>query len=501
METSIRNKDQSTQREFERIGKRAVVADATAVATPTPGASASGSLQPTPGTFNLTLKYNGTNVNTNTTKINFADNAGTFVTGNIIFKVEKVGSETKVQAYGKGFMPTGNVHQTIRKDTTTDGTNETWIANDRLRNRGDSNHTYAANEGAVEIKSFAGEDGTLLRVLGVAGSSIYGIYADTDNQTAIYGNATGTGYGVVAYGNLGTALLAESVSGYGIHGISANDAIYGTSTNAAGVYGVSTNGIGVRGENASADGVAMQAQGGSGASARGIAASVTTSGIAVHATGESGQGVYATVTSGQALYGTATSGYGGYITSATGTGAYIAATGGTGAGLSVSSSGGTGVSAQAGTGWAISASNSSASNASIWGSNSTAAGTCIYGNTSASAGVGVHGRASGTSTTVGVRGESMSASGVGVYGTNTANGGVAISADASGTSSIGIYCTGSLYGLQTGSDIDANSYYASGTKVVGGQGAAVADATGAGDVVAQLNTLLARLRVHGLIAT
>lgn len=40
-----------------------------------------------------------------------------------------------------------------------------------------------------------------------------------------------------------------------------------------------------------------------------------------------------------------------------------------------------------------------------------------------------------------------------------------------------------------------------GTKVVGAQGAAVADATGAGDVVAQLNTALARLRAHGLIAT
>lgn len=497
METSIRNKDQSTQREFERIGRKAVVADATAVATPISGASAGGSLQPTSGTFNLTLQYNGTNVNTNTTKIDFLD-TGTFVSANITFRVTKAGSKTTVEAYGNGFLPDGTIHQTLRHTT---GTAKEWIANDRLRNRGDSNHTYAANEGAIEIKSFSGETGTALRVLGIAGSNVYGIYADTDNQTAIRGEATGNGYGVVGDANTGTAVFGESVSGYGIHGISANDAIYGTSTNAAGVYGVSTNGIGVRGENASANGVAMQAQGGSGASARGLAASVTTSGIAVHATGESGQGVYATVTSGQALYGTATSGYGGYITSATGTGAYIAATGGTGAGLSVSSSGGTGVSAQAGTGWAISASNSSASNASIWGSNSTAAGTCIYGNTSASAGVGVHGRASGTSTTVGVRGESMSASGVGVYGTNTANGGVAISADASGTSSIGIYCTGSLYGLQTGSDIDANSYYASGTKVVGGQGAAVADATGVGDVVAQLNTLLARLRTHGLIAT
>ena len=40
-----------------------------------------------------------------------------------------------------------------------------------------------------------------------------------------------------------------------------------------------------------------------------------------------------------------------------------------------------------------------------------------------------------------------------------------------------------------------------GTKVVTARGAAVADATGAGDVVAQLNALLARCRAHGLIAT
>lgn len=44
-------------------------------------------------------------------------------------------------------------------------------------------------------------------------------------------------------------------------------------------------------------------------------------------------------------------------------------------------------------------------------------------------------------------------------------------------------------------------YKINGTQVVGAQGSAVADATGAGDVVAQLNTLLSRLRTHGLIAT
>lgn len=55
-----------------------------------------------------------------------------------------------------------------------------------------------------------------------------------------------------------------------------------------------------------------------------------------------------------------------------------------------------------------------------------------------------------------------------------------------------------------GDDVNVASgkvYKVNGTQVVAAQGAAVADATGAGDVVAQLNALLARIRAHGLIAT
>lgn len=47
----------------------------------------------------------------------------------------------------------------------------------------------------------------------------------------------------------------------------------------------------------------------------------------------------------------------------------------------------------------------------------------------------------------------------------------------------------------------STGYYVGSTKVVGEQGAAVADATDAATVITQLNTLLARLRAHGLIAT
>jgi hypothetical protein len=49
-------------------------------------------------------------------------------------------------------------------------------------------------------------------------------------------------------------------------------------------------------------------------------------------------------------------------------------------------------------------------------------------------------------------------------------------------------------------NVGVGGYKVSGTTVVGAQGAAVADATGAGDIVAQFNTWLARARAHGLIA-
>lgn len=53
-----------------------------------------------------------------------------------------------------------------------------------------------------------------------------------------------------------------------------------------------------------------------------------------------------------------------------------------------------------------------------------------------------------------------------------------------------------------GVDLESGkSLYANGTKVVGAQGAAVADATDAASAITQLNALLARCRAHGLIAT
>lgn len=71
-------------------------------------------------------------------------------------------------------------------------------------------------------------------------------------------------------------------------------------------------------------------------------------------------------------------------------------------------------------------------------------------------------------------------------------------------SSIGAAASGvntDITQLNGASQVDVSSdYKVSGTQVVGAQGAAVPDATGAGDVVAQLNTLLARLRAHGLIS-
>lgn len=507
METSTRQRNVKDQREFERIGKKMTTATTQATASASPAAS-----QPTgtqqKGTSSLISQHTTgsgtTNVNSNTTKLNFKDTGGTFTTGNITFKVTKSGAQTTIEAYGDGFLPDGTIHQTLRHTT---GTAKEWIANDRLRNRGDSNHTYSANEGAVEIKSFSGETGTALRVLGVAGNNVYGIYADTDNQTAILGQATGNGYGVIGDANTGTALYGTSVSGYGVHGVSANDAIYGNSVNGSGVYGVSTNGFGMYAQNGSADGVALRAQGGSGSLARGVYATVTTTGIGVYSSTEGGQAVYASATNtggtaGIAVYGSGTVGHAFYGSVTSGTGAYISAT--TGLGAYIGSTSGQGLDVQSATGTVAMTvtrgSGGTAGNA-ILATNNSSTAQVIKAVSSGSAAIGVYGYVTGTSTAVGVKGETTSASGYGVHAVNTANGGYAFAAEATGTTSIGIYCSGTSWALQTGGKIDADGYYVTATKVVGARGAAVADATGAGDVVAQLNTLLSRLRAHGLIAT
>jgi hypothetical protein len=62
--------------------------------------------------------------------------------------------------------------------------------------------------------------------------------------------------------------------------------------------------------------------------------------------------------------------------------------------------------------------------------------------------------------------------------------------------SVNNYTAGTAAGIYSAGELKIN-----GTKVIGAQGAAVADATGAGDIVAQFNTLLARARAHGWIAT
>lgn len=79
--------------------------------------------------------------------------------------------------------------------------------------------------------------------------------------------------------------------------------------------------------------------------------------------------------------------------------------------------------------------------------------------------------------------------------------GLYIDTIAVGTTNYSLYTGTAL--SHFGGDVNVASgkvYKVNGTQVVGAQGAAVADATGAGDVVAQLNSLLARVRTHGLIA-
>lgn len=85
--------------------------------------------------------------------------------------------------------------------------------------------------------------------------------------------------------------------------------------------------------------------------------------------------------------------------------------------------------------------------------------------------------------------------------------GTVTSVTVSGDPSNGLNSSGSpvtsngTISLTFGASINvATSYKVAGTQVVAARGAAVADATGAGDVVGQLNLWLARARSHGLIA-
>ena len=66
---------------------------------------------------------------------------------------------------------------------------------------------------------------------------------------------------------------------------------------------------------------------------------------------------------------------------------------------------------------------------------------------------------------------------------------------------IGASAIGNGSNTATLGNTSVTGWYMGATKLIGVRGAAVADATGADDVVAQLNTLLARLRTHGLIAS
>lgn len=88
-----------------------------------------------------------------------------------------------------------------------------------------------------------------------------------------------------------------------------------------------------------------------------------------------------------------------------------------------------------------------------------------------------------------------------LYGISHANAG---RLDIASGGSAALTLTSASGQIECADDIDLASgqvLRVNGTQVVAAQGAAVADATGAGDVVAQLNALLARVRAHGLIAT
>jgi hypothetical protein len=118
------------------------------------------------------------------------------------------------------------------------------------------------------------------------------IYAETYTGTALYGKATGGGFGVraegIAYGTYST-----SEAGYGVWGASTTGSgVVGTSTSGFGIYGSSsTNGEGVHGYSFASNGVHGESGGTNAAGVLGV--NDTSSGFGVKGTSTStGYGVY-----------------------------------------------------------------------------------------------------------------------------------------------------------------------------------------------------------------
>ena len=86
-----------------------------------------------------------------------------------------------------------------------------------------------------------------------------------------------------------------------------------------------------------------------------------------------------------------------------------------------------------------------------------------------------------------------------VDGARTTSYGVFVNVANAGTN-YGIYVANGLSYFGGNANV-ASQYQVAGTKVIGAQGAAVADATDAASAITRLNALLARCRAHGLIAT
>ena len=120
--------------------------------------------------------------------------------------------------------------------------------------------------------------------------------------------------------------------------------------------------------------------------------------------------------------------------------------------------------------------------------------TCSQMRVTADAGVGAY--ALGTATVLAIAGSSINANCTltNLYGIKIEN------VSSATTLNYAIY-TGT--GLVRFGDVvnTTESYQVDGTKVLGNQGAAVADATDAPSVILRLNELLARCRAHGIVAT
>lgn len=177
----------------------------------------------------LATYENTTEVVSATRIMDFVDGTGTTATvtdgGNGYATVQ-------IDASGS-YLPTGDEHETLRKDGAS--TDDNWIANDRLTNRGDG--AVTAGDGVVKVRSQLGDTIPTFYSGGTSSANTAGKFEsnNTSPDSTVYSknyttgvaghfvSTTGVAVRAVTSGAIGVdSLSTGGASGYAFYGVSSN---------------------------------------------------------------------------------------------------------------------------------------------------------------------------------------------------------------------------------------------------------------------------------------